>query len=107
LTQWFAVPSNVPSSIPIPIPLNPKEAPSKAPKKKGEPWHWKPPDLAVGSDFYNESVRSLEAAKKKLNAPPEMFTEGLEALKQHRSNYDAKGARPTLLQILWWRFPET
>jgi hypothetical protein len=107
LTKWLAVPSNVPSAIPIINPLNPKRVPSKAPTKKEEPWHWKPPDLALDSDFYNESVRCLEAAVKKLNGPPEMITEGLEALKRHRSNYDAEGARPTLLQILWWRFPET
>jgi hypothetical protein len=35
-----------------------------------------------------------------------MFQDGLEKMKQHRSNYDEDGPNPTHLQLLWWEFPK-
>jgi hypothetical protein len=34
-----------------------------------------------------------------------MIEHGHACLRDHRSNYDNVGARPTRLRILWWEFP--
>jgi hypothetical protein len=66
---------------------------------------WVPPDLTEGGEWFLERVASLTEAEKTLPDPDNVIREGLELLTIHRGNYDAKGPKPTRLQLLWWEFP--
>ena len=50
-------------------------------------WTWTPPDLQVGSGFYNNRVRSLGKATKESGLNDSWLHQGLKILQEHRSNY--------------------
>ena len=67
-------------------------------------WTWKPPDLSIGSPFYNQRVGNLRKALTTLGKGHEhLFQEGIDILARHRQNYGPNG--PTSLTILWWEWP--
>ena len=65
-----------------------------------------PPDLRAGGAWFNCRLTSLfKAAKEYGRRWVDLVIQGLDALAQHRRNYDATGANPEQLQVLWWEFP--
>jgi hypothetical protein len=66
---------------------------------------WTPPDLRVGSDWYNKRVANLSRASAGYSTSAEIFQDGIRRLALHRANYDDEGPAPTWLQLLWWEFP--
>lgn len=81
--------------------------PDSAPKDTGPPFHWAPPDLSEGGEWYLERVAALQTAAKTMPNPDSIVREGLELLTIHRGNYTATGPapKPKQLQLLWWEFP--
>ena len=72
---------------------------------KKEPFHWTPPDLSIGGEWYNKRVATLWEAADTRPDPEAVVKEGLELLTIHRGNYTATGPSPKQLQLLWWEFP--
>lgn len=75
---------------------------------------WQPPDLSMGSPWYNRRLTNLNIAAAVYPLPDgveegtfrrALVTEGLEMLARHRANYDSVGPKPTHLQLLWWEWP--
>lgn len=85
-----------------------EEVPTSALPPTGEvaPFQWKPPDLSAGGPWYQDRIASLKGAAAFYPNPQEVVTQGLSDLERHRQNYDAEGARPQKLQLLWWEFPQ-
>ena len=88
---------------------------SKTPKARVETklllaspeFKWKPPDLSVGSPWYQDQVESLKQAAATFENPEEVYREGIEILEVVRRNYSDTGPEPKKLQIVWWNFPST
>jgi hypothetical protein len=74
-------------------------------EQTGPPFHWVPPDLSEGRDWYNKQVARLWEAALTLPNLDAVVKEGLEFLKIHQRNYTATGPAPKQLQLLWWEFP--
>jgi hypothetical protein len=68
-------------------------------------FHWVPPDLSEGGEFYNDRVRTLLYASQSFPDPDAVFRDGLEILRIHRGNYTKTHPLPQRLQIIWWEFP--
>ena len=68
-------------------------------------WNWSPPDLAIGSRFYNATVRNLNRAVATLPEADQgpAFSDGLKSLDSHRRNYGNDG--PQRMAVLWWEWP--
>jgi hypothetical protein len=69
------------------------------------PFQWQPPDLNPGSPWYSRRIANLQRAAACYPNPDELVERGLHMLATHRTNYDAEGAKPQHLQLLWWEFP--
>jgi hypothetical protein len=68
----------------------------------GPPFHWVPPDLSEGKQWYNERVATLWEVSLTLPNPDGAIHEGLKLLRIHRvGNYTATGTSPKPLQLLW------
>ena len=68
-------------------------------------WTWSPPDLSIGSSFYNQRTQNLRKAIIELGPGHEhLYKEGIDILARHRQNYGPNG--PTSLTILWWEWPK-
>jgi hypothetical protein len=65
------------------------------------PFSWKPPDLAEGGSWHSARTANLRKAAESFEDPMSVIDEGLEALRVHRQNYNAKGPDPKQLQLLW------
>jgi hypothetical protein len=68
-------------------------------------FHWVPPDLSEGSQFYNDSVRTLIYASQSFPDPDAVLRDGLQILRIHRGNYTKTHPLLRRLQIIWWEFP--
>ena len=92
-------PSPIHHHVPLPTPSS-----KVTTLRPADEWHWKPPDLNIGSHFYNDRVTSLRAAIDILGPENEhFFVQGLKILESHRNNY---GSNPDTLVILWWEWPQ-
>jgi hypothetical protein len=69
-------------------------------------WTWAPPCLQVNSPWYFEQIAALRSALALTNLYSSVtYANGMNDLTAHRSNYNAYGATPTTLRVLWWQFP--
>jgi hypothetical protein len=66
-------------------------------------WHWSPPDLSEGQQFFRDHLSTLKQVTRELGGPASWIADGIAALKLHRLNYGANGA--CKLTILWWEWP--
>ena len=80
-------------------------APSTEPTPPSFAFEWKPKDLSIGGEWYNQRVKNLRQACSFYPNASVLFADGLHRLTTHRSNYDHDGPNPTFLQLLWWEFP--
>lgn len=77
------------------------------PAERPDPFHWTPPDLTPGSQWWKLRVNNLQkAAQNYGDVWIDLVNKGLNDLRHHRRNYDSGGARPNWLKILWWEFPK-
>lgn len=68
-------------------------------------FQWKPPDLSVGSKFYQDRIATLREAVKTCKDPAAAYEEGLKILEVHRNNYNAEGPNLQEVQLIWWEYP--
>jgi hypothetical protein len=66
-------------------------------------WLWSVPDLAEGHAWNLERLQNLRSAIRDHPRKDELWSEGLEILKRHGSNYGEDG--PQTLQLIWWESP--
>jgi hypothetical protein len=66
-------------------------------------WNWSVPNLSEGNAWNLERLQNLKFAIQDHPRKDELWSEGLEILKRHRSNYGEDG--PQTLQLIWWEFP--
>jgi hypothetical protein len=69
-----------------------------------EEWTWKPPNLHVGSIWYQDRITTLHKAIEGNPEARRLYDDGIRALDRHRDNYTDAGSK--CLQLLWWEFPE-
>ena len=67
---------------------------------------WKPPDLSVGSRFFQDCIKSLSKAVQLFPNPKKIYKEGLDILNVHRQNYNIHGPDLQKVQLIWWEFPK-
>jgi hypothetical protein len=67
-------------------------------------WTWEPPDLRMGSPWYQDRLETLRTATEGSPEAKQWYEEGVRALERHRDNYTDEG--PKCLPLLWWEFPE-
>jgi hypothetical protein len=61
------------------------------------------PNLNAGGKWYHARTENLRRAVATLEAPIQLYLDGLEILETHQRNYSDEG--PKNLQLLWWEFP--
>ena len=66
-------------------------------------WTWEPPDMTLGSPFYNQRMSRLREVVAICQGPISWVKEGEAILDKHRQNYGPEG--PTHLVVLWWEWP--
>ena len=66
---------------------------------------WKPANLCEGGEWYQDRISHLHHACSHYSNSTELYNDGLERLRIHRTNYDEEGPNPSYLQLLWWEFP--
>ena len=66
---------------------------------------WQPKDLSEGGEWYQDRISHLRHACAHFPNSTDLYNDGLERLRTHRSNYDKDGPNPSYLQLLWWEFP--
>ena len=93
------------SSYQLPMSPPSDQTPGLREQATTPPFLWAPPDLSLGSKWYNQRVANLHKASETYTASTEIFQDGIRRLGVHRANYNAEGPAPVWLQLLWWEFP--
>jgi hypothetical protein len=68
-------------------------------------YHWEPPDLSVGGQWYKHRLINLMIASNIYEDSYHKLRQGIQMLNVHRKNYTPTHPEPKELQILWWEFP--